>query len=100
VATVVLKEILQWSPQQPPWIQDALRRLFTAGELTPVDLDELTEVCKTRHGLSTEPATPLVAAHVPVAGSGPLSNVSVLSITHHNGVNALAPEQKLHSGRD
>lgn len=96
--TNVLNEILQWSKAQPPWIQDALRRLFTAGELTPVDLDDLTEICKARHGLSTASATPLSAAHVPVAGTGPLNNVSVLSIAHHNGVNALAPEQKVSLG--
>ena len=53
-------------------MQDALRRLFTAGELTPADLDELAEVCKTKHGLASTPPTPLSAAHVPVAGSGPL----------------------------
>jgi hypothetical protein len=49
-------------------MQDALRRLFTAGELTPVDLDQLTEVSKPKHGLASKPATPLPAAHVPVAG--------------------------------
>ena len=80
------------------WMEDALRRLFTPGELKPEDLEELTEVCKTRHGLSTKPATPLSAAQLPVAGNEPLSSVSVLSITHHNGVNALAPEQKVSFG--
>jgi recombinational DNA repair ATPase RecF len=97
VTTDVPKEILQWSKQQPPWIQDALRRLFTAGA-NPLDVDELTEICKTRYGLSTKPASPLSAAHIPVAGSGALSNVSVLRITHHNGVNALAAEQKVSFG--
>jgi recombinational DNA repair ATPase RecF len=79
-------------------MQDALRRLFIAGQLTPADLDDLAEVCKTKHGLASHPATPLSAAHVPVAGIGPLSNVSVLNITHHNGVNALAPGQTVSFG--
>jgi hypothetical protein len=98
VAANVPNEILQWSKLQPPWVQDALRRLFTAGGLTPADLDELTEVCKTKHGLASKAAVPLTAAHVPVTGSGPLSDIAVLSITHHNGVNALAPEQKVSFG--
>lgn len=79
-------------------MQDALRRLFTTSGLNPADLDELTEVCKTKYGLASKSATPLSAAHVPVAGNGRLSTVSVLSITHHNGVNALAPEQKVSFG--
>ena len=98
MATDVLKEILQWSKLQPPWMQDALRRLFTAGPLTASDFDELAEVCKTKHGLSSTSVSPLSAAHVPVAGGGPLNDVSVVNITHHNGVNALAPGQTVSFG--
>jgi hypothetical protein len=98
VATNVPNEILKWSKQQPPWVQDGLRRLFTTGGLTSADLDELAEVCKTKHGLASKAAVPLTAADVPVTGSGPLSDITIFSITHHNGVNALAAEQKVSFG--
>ena len=44
----IFADILKWSEQRPPWQRDALRRLFTSGDLTATDFDELTETCKAR----------------------------------------------------
>ena len=89
----VLQEILEWSHDRPPWQRDALRRLVLNGELSDDDIRTLTEICKGAHGLAEQQAiTPLTEAHVPVKTSG-TSPVSLLSIFHHRGVNALAEDQ-------
>ena len=85
----VLGEILEWSADRPAWQRDALRRLVLQDELSDVDIGELASICKSAHGLA-EPrdSSPLAKAHVPEkAGAEP---VSLLSIFHHRGVNALA----------
>lgn len=94
----VLQEILEWSHDRPPWQRDALRRLVLNGELSDDDIRTLTEICKGAHGLAEQQAiTPLTEAHVPVKTSG-TSPVSLLSIFHHRGVNALAEDQTLRFG--
>jgi len=89
----VLQEILKWSVERPLWQRDALRRLVVSGELTDDDIAELTAICKGEHGLSDKvEAQPLADRHVPKqkeAGSA----VSLESICHHKGVNALAENQ-------
>ncbi len=93
----VLQEILQWSQDRPAWQRDALRRLVLNGELSEEDIDALTEICKSGHGLA-EPhdAVPLSKEHVPDQKPG--APVSLVSIFHHRGVNALAEEQTLRFG--
>lgn len=92
-------EILEWSKDRPGWQRDALRRLFTAGHLTPDDLEDVTTICKSQHGLSpAQPIQYLDTAHVPAGPSSASSAVSLASLTHHMGVNALAPEQTISFG--
>src|SRR4051812_37989623 len=97
-AVTVLQEILEWSYDRPAWQRDALRRLVLTGELSDGDIGELTEICKSAYGLAEQPnVTPLTKYHVPdkKAGSAP---VSLSSIFHHHGVNALAEGQTLRFG--
>jgi hypothetical protein len=93
----VLQEILQWSQDRPIWQRDALRRLVLNGELSEEDIVALTEICKSRHGLAEQQeATVLSKEHVPdKAAEAP---VSLVSIFHHRGVNALAESQTLKFG--
>lgn len=91
----VLQEILEWSSDRPGWQRDALRRLVLNGELSDDDVSALTELCKSAHGLAVrQETTPLAKEHVPsrTGGSAP---VSLISIFHHRGVNALAEDQTL-----
>lgn len=91
----VLQEILEWSHDRPGWQRDALRRLVLNDELSDDDIRALTDICKSAHGLAEhQDIAPLTKDHVPVntAGSVP---VSLLSIFHHRGVNALAEDQTL-----
>ena len=118
----VLREILQWSLERPPWQRDALRRLVTAGALDNQDIIELShevgnpsvvtgtspmatrcaapvgELCKSRHGLAdkTQPI-PLGAPHLPQPGAN-VPPVELRSLVHHAGVNALAPDQTVEFG--
>lgn len=91
----VLKGILDWSQDRPAWQRDALRRLVVNGELAEQDTRELSEICKAAHGLADPQATaPLALEHVPASGPS-AAQVSLLSIFHHRGVNALAEGQTL-----
>ena len=90
----VLGEILEWSADRWTWQRDALRRLVQHGELSVDDIGELASICKSAHGLAEpQDCSPLAKEHVPEeAGAEP---VSLLSIFHHRGVNALAEDQTL-----
>ena len=91
----VLQEILAWSADRPIWQRDALRRLVMNGELSEDDIRDLTEICKGEHGLAEKiEVTPLAKEHVPDK-EGTTAAVSLESIFHHKGVNALAEDQTL-----
>lgn len=94
----VLEELLEWSQDRPAWQRDALRRLVMNGELLDADIRDLTDICKSTYGLADQQTiVPLAKDHVPekTAGSAP---VSLVSIFHHRGVNALAEDQTLKFG--
>lgn len=93
----VLEEILEWSHERPAWQRDALRRLVLNGYVSDADIQAVTEICKSAHGLS-EPqrVTPLNADHLPDITAG--EPISLVSIFHHRGVNALAEDQTLMFG--
>jgi hypothetical protein len=90
----VLSEILEWSRDRPLWQRDALRRLVQQGDLSDADIAELTRILKAAHGLDEQQATsPLAKEHLPNKATG--SPVSLVSILHRRGVNALAENQTL-----
>jgi len=98
MATNVLEEILKWSKDRATWQRDALRRLFTDEDLSSNDISELVEICKSDHGLVPKPpANFLAAEHLPIAGTF-FGDVTLTSITHVGGVNALAPNQTVAFG--
>ena len=91
----VLQEIFTWSADRPTWQRDALRRLVMNGELSDDDIRALTEICKGEHGLTEKiEVTPLAREHVPDR-EGTAAAVSLESIFHRKGVNALAEDQTL-----
>ena len=91
----VLDELLDWSNRRPMWQRDALRRLVLAGELSEKDIGDLAGICKAAHGLAEQKhVQPLTKAHLPSQGS-PNAPVSLVSIFHRRGVNALAEGQTL-----
>lgn len=91
----VLQQILEWSTSRPMWQRDALRRLVANGDLSSTDISSLTEICKATHGLAEHQETnPLMPEHIPDEATG-TETVSLVSIFHHRGVNALAEDQIL-----
>jgi AAA domain len=94
----VSADILEWSQERPLWQREGLRRIFTSKELSSKDFTELADLCKAGRGLSEPLASePLGAEHLSL-NSGASSAVTLVSITHHRGVNALAPEQTITFG--
>jgi hypothetical protein len=94
----VLQEILLWSKDRPTWQRDALRRLVLNGELADQDIRELADICKGDYGLADKnEGAPLAKEHVPAA-TNTTSAVSLESVFHHKGVNALAESQTLKFG--
>ena len=94
----VLKEIFEWSKERPIWQRDALRRMVTKGELNDQDLREITDICKSQHGLGERVnSIPLESKHISNSGVRRKS-VSLDSLTHHSGVNALAQGQTIEFG--
>ena len=94
----VLREILEWSQDRPAWQRDALRRLILNGDLSADDHRALVEICKAAHGLAEQQeAIPLTKDHLPDRRSA-VAPVSLDSIFHHRGVNALAESQTLRFG--
>ena len=92
-----VEDELNWSEdnRRPVWQRDALRRLVMGGELSDEDLSSLAEICKSGHGLAEpQEVVPLAREHVPDEG-GEATSVSLHSIFHHRGVNALAENQTL-----
>ena len=93
----VLHELLAWSQDRPAWQREALRRLVLNGELADEDISALAEICKSSHGLAEQrDIMPLAKEHVPDQTTG--APVSLVSIFHHRGVNALAENQTLKFG--
>jgi len=97
----VFSETLEWSQDQPGWQRDALRRLFTSGALATGDIENLVEICKAVHGLSVTARTPelLKKEHL-ATKTRQTTPVSLASVTHHHGVNALAAEQTVTFGQN
>ena len=94
----VLNEILEWSKERRIWQRDAMRRLVERGHLNLQDVEDLTAICKSNHGLDvrTDPK-PLTVAHLPSTRLS-VDPVTLNSLTHHKGVNALAADQTLEFG--
>lgn len=91
----VLTEILKWSASRPGWQRDALRRIVQTSELTEKDIDDLAELCKAGQGLSAPlESVPLGKEHIR-SPSEERKAVTLSSLTHVGGVNALAPGQRL-----
>ncbi len=95
----VLEEILKWSTDRPIWQRDALRRLFTLGKLESSEYDELAELCKGTHGLCPmQKNQPLSEEHTGAIDATVSEPITLISLKHHQGVNALALEQEIKFG--
>lgn len=97
-----LHEILSWSSSRPDWQKDALRRIVTKGTIEQADVDDLTHLCRAKHGAeATANAAlkplPLAASHIPPS-PGSESSVNLASVGNLKGVNRLPPNQVIAFG--
>ena len=91
----VFDEILEWSLDRPMWQKDALRRLVEKGKLNSTDIEELANLCKSHYGLHSRiPVSPLSRHHLRQTDAEE-KTISLVSLTHHHGVNSLAEQQKV-----
>ena len=94
----VYQELLDWSKGLPSWQRDALRRLITQEQIGHKDIVELASLCKAKHGLEDpKDSKPLKKHHLP-SNAAAESQVRLIRLIHHMGVNALAPEQTIEFG--
>jgi len=93
----VLQQLLTWSANRPAWQRDALRRIVSAGTLTPTDLKELTEICRAAHEAKKADGTPakpvpLTASHLPTSATSE-EVTTLVSIGALKSVNRLPSSQ-------
>lgn len=86
----IYQEVLVWAGSRLPlWRQDALRRLCIQGEWNEADLDEILDLAKQHHGISSalDPApqpVPFAADHFPAEAS---QDATVVLTSLHTLVN-------------
>ncbi|MHB8869728.1 MAG: AAA family ATPase [Thermoleophilia bacterium] len=85
----VFKGIIDWAQTLPIWEQEAVHRLVVCGQITEEDEQELIELLKSTDAARAKP--PEIVTPQPAGGSV----VSLVSLEHICGVNALAPGQTL-----
>jgi len=85
----IFAAIIEWAATLPVWEQDAVRRLIMNGEITDQDEEELIALIKSED--PTQVDLPAVPDPQPVSATA----VSLISLEHICGVNALAPGQVL-----
>lgn len=75
----VLLDIFEWSQNRPIWQRDALRRLVQGGDLSDEDINSLTAICKSAHGLADQQEiNTLAKEHIPdvAAGTTPVADIT------------------------
>jgi hypothetical protein len=97
-----LHEILIWSTSRPQWQRDALRRIVVQGSVSAADINELDQLCRSKHELAqacatTLKAVPLDESHIP-PGLGSQESVTLMSIGNLQGVNRLPSDQTIPFG--
>lgn len=88
----LLGDVLAWSETQPDWVRDALRRVFTNGDLAPADYEELIPLLLNANGAGIEgvpEAVPLAEHHLP--GQPTTGTTCLTAITDIECVNRFAP---------
>lgn len=85
----IFGSIIEWAKTLKPWEQEGVRRLVMNGSVTPQDEDEIIALCKS---VTAEEVEPPWVPHPQPTG---ITAVSLVSLEHVCGVNALAAGQAL-----
>jgi hypothetical protein len=98
MSDTLLAEILDWSKDRPAWQRDALRQIFSSAKINSDELDELVVLCKAARGLSDPKAARVLTEEHLAVQSRSSAAITLTSVTHGHGVNALAPNQTITFG--
>ncbi len=94
-------ELEKWFKERPQWLQDAARRLFQTGAMTPTDLEESLVLCKREAGITVDGYVGLKATPIPAASFNVSDSAVTLrleTVSEIKGINALAPRKALEFG--
>jgi ABC-type Na+ transport system ATPase subunit NatA len=97
----IIAEIARWVGDQPAWISDAARRLFSHGALTTADIDDLAAMAKTDFGIAdSENRSPMPLDPTTVPQKAPdQPPVSVVAIKDLKFINAISTPDGITFGR-
>lgn len=92
-----LEEILDWSQRRHSWWRDAVRRILQNGNLTDLDIAALAEICiKDKSGEDIDVLVEFFTAeHLPTAGVGTTSVISLTKVAEPQNINAIEDGQEL-----
>ncbi|HEX2897783.1 MAG TPA: hypothetical protein VHP63_07020, partial [candidate division Zixibacteria bacterium] len=93
----IVAELVKWGESLELWQSDALRRIWSQGELTSEDIEEIYLGLKESRGINIEKKLglqPLTASHI--ASGSVHKQVTVIKSLHSlENVNAIVPNQQL-----
>ena len=101
--SIDLADLETWFSQRPKWLQDAARRLFLDGQLSPNDHNELLILCKREAGISIAECPDIAPRPIPAEAFAAGDTVAALqldAIAQVTGINALAPRKPLELSRN
>lgn len=90
----VYEDLLEWSLTRPRWQQHALRRLITAGNLSPQDVHEIADLALRETSGEPITADAAEAAQLPAARAEQ-SPVALIAVCDVHDVNAIADDSRL-----
>lgn len=96
----ILQEVLSWAQGLPAWQSDAVARLLAKPALTSGDLDDLSALLRSAHGIpdpKNRTPKPLTADQIPVSAQVS-TRVELRAIKNMRHVNAIAENQRLPFG--
>ena len=96
-------ELEKWFNERPQWLQDAARRLFQLGTVTPEDVTISVILCKREAGIEVEGHEELKPLPIPAASFNLPDTAIALkldAISEVKGINALAPRKGLDFGTE
>src|ERR1700761_5045041 len=101
MAANIFAEILEWSKQLAPWQNEAIRKLFSNGNLSAADKDDIFRLAQIEHGLlPAQPVVPdlmLKPADLPAAPE-PGKKIKLKGVSSVANVNVLKSGQNLTIG--
>lgn len=88
----IFASIIEWSKALQPWEREAVFRIVVSGPLSSSDEDEIIKLIK------EPPSKEILPPEIPDLQPTGMAPVSLVSLKHVKGVNALAPDRTLTFG--